>query len=306
MNKFDNSDLPTELHIRDLVETLIRNIKFIIIFTAIFAIFSVTYALSLDDIYQSTGKYYTVSKQQSQSTGGGLGGLASLAGIKLGSPEITRKSLAIETIKSRAFLKRLIEKNEEFLPLLMASKSFNKSLGTIIYNEEIFDETSFTWQHDKESQISLKPKFIDIQKKYNGSLKIDQDLETGIITIGFFHLSPKVSYELLSFILDEINLSLKENELQEAMKALEYLSAYSTNILAVQNSVAQLIEKQVETQMLANIRKDYALKALDPAMVPEIKSLPKRAMICIIITMFGFMLSIVWVLTREYFFKPKI
>lgn len=305
MNNFDNSDLPTELHLRDLVDTLIKNIIFISIVTAIFAVFSVAYSLSLDDIYQSTGKYYTVSKEESQSSSSGLGGLASLAGIKLGSSEINRKSLAIETIKSRAFLKRLIEKNKEFLPLLMASKSYNKTLETVIYDEEIFDETSFNWRYDKELQSSLKPKFINIHKKYSDSIKIGEDIETGILEISFFHLSPQVSYELLSFILNELNLFLKENELQEATKALEYLSTYSTNILAVQNSVGKLIEKYVETQMFADIRKDYALKALDPAMVPEIKSLPKRAMICIILTMFGFMLSVIWVLIREYFFKPK-
>ena len=54
----------------------------------------------------------------------------------------------------------------------------------------------------------------------------------------------------------------------------------------------QLIEEQTKTIMLANVRKDYVFKTIDPAIIPEEKDKPKRALIVILGTMLGGMLSI--------------
>jgi LPS O-antigen subunit length determinant protein (WzzB/FepE family) len=53
--------------------------------------------------------------------------------------------------------------------------------------------------------------------------------------------------------------------------------------------------------MLAQVREEYVFTAIDPAVVPEKKSEPSRALICILITMLGGMVSVVYVLGRHYF-----
>jgi len=46
-------------------------------------------------------------------------------------------------------------------------------------------------------------------------------------------------------------------------------------------------------------------KTIDPAVVPEEKSEPKRALICVLGTLLGGMLSVLIVLVRHYAFSNK-
>jgi hypothetical protein len=64
----------------------------------------------------------------------------------------------------------------------------------------------------------------------------------------------------------------------------------------------QLIEEQTKTIMLAEVSKEYVLKTIDPANAPEEKAKPKRALIVVLGTMLGGILSVLFVLIR-YFTK---
>jgi len=55
--------------------------------------------------------------------------------------------------------------------------------------------------------------------------------------------------------------------------------------------------------MLAKVRPEYALTTLDPPLIPEMKSKPKRALICILGTLLGGMLSVLIILVRKYGFS---
>ena len=67
----------------------------------------------------------------------------------------------------------------------------------------------------------------------------------------------------------------------------------------------ELIQSQTETVMLAQVRPEYVFKTIDPAVVPELKSKPKRALICVLGTLLGGMLSVLIVLVRHYAFSNK-
>ena len=62
----------------------------------------------------------------------------------------------------------------------------------------------------------------------------------------------------------------------------------------------QLIEEQTKTVMFANVREQYVLKTIDPALVPELKSGPKRAFICVLGMLLGGVLAVVIVLIRYF------
>jgi uncharacterized protein involved in exopolysaccharide biosynthesis len=48
--------------------------------------------------------------------------------------------------------------------------------------------------------------------------------------------------------------------------------------------------------MLAEVQEEFIFKVVDPAVIPELKSSPKRALICVLGTLLGGMLSVVIVL----------
>jgi uncharacterized protein involved in exopolysaccharide biosynthesis len=55
--------------------------------------------------------------------------------------------------------------------------------------------------------------------------------------------------------------------------------------------------------MVAEASTEYAFVTVSPAMVPEEKSQPKRALICILGSLLGGMLAVLLVLVRHYAFN---
>ena len=97
--------------------------------TFLIGVFSVIFALSLPVIYQSKALLSIQSEKGGalSSLSSQFGGLASLAGIQNFSSGGDKTGYAIETIKSRAFLKELISKND-VVPEIIATKSYNKEI----------------------------------------------------------------------------------------------------------------------------------------------------------------------------------
>ena len=52
--------------------------------------------------------------------------------------------------------------------------------------------------------------------------------------------------------------------------------------------------------MLAEVRPEYVFKTIDPAVAPEVKSKPNRALICVLGVLLGGMLGVVIVLIQHY------
>ena len=52
--------------------------------------------------------------------------------------------------------------------------------------------------------------------------------------------------------------------------------------------------------MLASVNPEYALKSVNPSMIPDEKSQPRRSIICIGITLFGLFFSVLLVLVMHY------
>ena len=66
-----------------------------------------------------------------------------------------------------------------------------------------------------------------------------------------------------------------------------------------------MIESQLRTKMLSNIRDDYLLSSIDPPFIPELKSSPARAVLSIMSLMLSFFMSILIVLAKELIFYKK-
>ena len=106
-------------------------------------------------------------------------------------------------------------------------------------------------------------------------------------------------------IINELNNIERNRDIAEAQRSKTYLNDQLNiyRVADIRNSINALIQSQLETEMLANVRKDYLLRPLDSAYVPEKKSAPVRSMICIAGTFIGFMLSIFFILTNHYLFR---
>ena len=100
----------------------------------------------------------------------------------------------------------------------------------------------------------------------------------------------------------------KEKDLQESQDALNYLyeKLSESQQKEVRSSINALIESQLKTQMLGNIRDDYLVSIIDPPFYPENKSSPKRSQIVVLATILGLMASILFVFVSESIFVRQI
>ena len=85
----------------------------------------------------------------------------------------------------------------------------------------------------------------------------------------------------------------------EVIKYLKQQVA-NTSLADLQAMFFELIQSQTETVMLAEVRPEYVFKTIDPAVVPEEKSKPSRALICVLVTFLGGILGVVIVLLKHY------
>ena len=286
-----------EIDLRELFNALWTAKKLIILITAIFAIGSVVYSLSLNDYYKSGSIFLARSASGNQGLSQ-YSGLAAMAGITLPSSSGEDKAAQMmELIKSRKFVKHLMT-FENILPSILAAKSYNNSTQELLFNQKLYESETKTW---KNNEI---PSYLKAHKAYIGMLSIAQDKKTGFILINIEHISPVFAKDFLELIIREGNELIRKKDMEESKQGLEYLTSELTKtpFVAIKESINALIEVQLETQMLAQINQDYILIEIEPPFIPEQKSKPSRSLICILGTMLGGILSVLIVLIRHYSF----
>ena len=294
-----------EIPINDIFNLLLDNKKKISLVTIIFAIFSVTLSLSLPNIYKSSSLLSVVNDSSSNgisSLASQYGGIASMAGIALPSSSGEDKSsLVIQTLLSRDFLKNLI-KNNNILPQLIAAKKYNTDTKETIYDEKVYSSEKGAWIRKPQKNKEIVPSYLEAHEAYLDIISISKDKLTGFITVSVDHVSPDFAYSFLSLIINELNISLRDRDIKEATDSVAYLrdKLVTTQEKDIQYSLNELIKIQLEKLMLANVRTSYIINPIDSPYVPENKSSPKRAVICIVITIIGFFMSCLYILIRHY------
>ena len=297
-------EYPDEINVKEILLALNDGKRLILIITSIFCIGSIILSLLMPKIWHSDTMVSLTSQQSSSgsSSGGGgtLGNVASLAGIKMGSSSggADKTQLVLATINSRDFFRHLTT-FEGVLPKLFATKNFDETTQTNIFNPKVYDAVNKQWIHGE-------PNFSDSFKAYRNTISVYYDpLGNGFITISSKHRSPVFAHDFLNLIITELNNLLRDKDLEEADAALTYLYAQLDGVTQsdIRLSIATLIENQLRTEMFANIRQNYAIDPLDTPYVPELRSSPQRTRIVILGIFLGLLSAFVIVITRYYLLK---
>ena len=294
-----------EIDLRELFAVLWTGKYWIAGLTSIAAILSVVYALSLPNIYRSEALL-----APSSMDGGGIGalakqygGLASLAGISLpGGGEMDKTALALAVIKSRRFISDFIQRHDILVPL-MAADGWDQSTGELSIDADIYDTGSATWVRDVRPPQPVQPSLQEAHEVFfDELLSITEDKKSGFVSLSIAHYSPMVAQQWVTWLVEDINNTLRAQDVAEAENSIAYLKTQvdATSLTDLQSRFFEMIQSQTETIMLAKVREEYAFKTVDPAVIPEQKDKPKRALICILGTLLGGMLSVLWVLIRHY------
>ena len=289
----DQNTYDDAIDVRELFSTLWLNKKFILILTGIFAVLSVRYSLSLANSY--TSQVLLVPTSLNSNSLGQYSALASVAGVRLGnsSPDVT---LAIALIKSKKIIRQLT-KHETFLPDLVAAEKWDKTTNSIIYKEDMYDNKNKKWLKEVGWQEAFG--------SFSNQINISEDKKSQLVTISVEHMSPSVAQQWAEWIVDEVNMMVANLRIEEAESAITYLNEQImlTPYAELRTMFFNIIQQNTQNMMLAKVSKQYALTIIDPPLIPEKKSKPSRALLCILGTLLGGILSIFIILIRKYGFS---
>tara|TARA_B100000900_G_scaffold171713_1_gene145912 strand:+ start:4128 stop:5051 length:924 start_codon:yes stop_codon:yes gene_type:complete len=305
MDKYNKKEQTyIELDLIEFINFTKTRLFYVFLITSIFAIGSVIYSLSLPNKYTSSAKFEVVQKADQNSLSSSLGQVSGLiSGIGLPSPTSDRSSLIIGIVQSREFF-RLINSENNLIPSIMAAQNFDFSNKTIIYNEKKYDPILNLWTRKPPAGRSVTPTYLEAYLDYRKIVNISQNKKDGFITISVEHVSPIFAKGLVDIIWNDLNKVIRDNDMKESTEALDYLNneLIMTTQSDIRQSINSLISLKLETQMLTKIKKDYALDPIDYPYIPEIKSSPRRSIICIIGTIIGLIVSIA-ILVIQYMYR---
>ena len=304
-NEFRENPYPDdEIDLRELFMVIWSGKWVISLVTGLAAALSLLVSMSLPNIYTAT-----TLLAPAESLGSGVssltrqyGGLASLAGVSLpGSKDGSRSQLGMELLKSRAFISDFVERRD-ILPELMAVDFWNPGTGQVVFDADIYDLASTSWVRDVEPPRAAKPSAQEAHSEFMDLLSVSENSETGYVTLSIDHHSPVIAAEWVRWLVEDVNAAVKAQDVTEAEKSIEYLKQQvaNTSLADLQAMFFELIQAQTETVMLAEVRPEYVFKTIDPPVVPEEKSGPSRALICVSGMLLGAVLGVAIALIRHY------
>ena len=265
---------------------------FISLISSIFAVIGILYALSLPNIYKSESTLMDPAAGQSGSSrlegiAAQYSGLASMAGVSIGSDNTTQKDISLAMLGSRDFFIKYFN-DKELLKDLVSYKSFDSNANKSIYF--------------KKGEEVIVPSFINSFNLFKQHFSFDEDVQSNIIRMSFEHQSPEIAKKWLQAIIIDINQYVKNKEVNKASATYDILM---NQISTVNNPdlsfmISKLAEKQIQTITLSKVTDEFAFTTIDSPYIPEKKSKPYRSWIVILFVFIGALFSSFTVLILYY------
>jgi uncharacterized protein involved in exopolysaccharide biosynthesis len=193
-----------------------------------------------------------------------LGGLASLAGINLGSGG-SQEPLGV--LKSQGFARRFIQRNNLVDALEKAKVS-------------------------REPALQGPKRLGDVLDFLRKSvLTVTEDKKTTLITVSIQWIDSAEAADWANKIADQINEEFRLQAIRESSQNLEYLRSQltATDAVALQQALASLIETEMKKLMLARGTKAYVYSIVDRAEPPTKPSKPKKK----VVVLLGFLAGLI-------------
>ena len=292
-----------EIDLRELFGVLWAGSRKIIAITAVFAFVSVIYALSLSDQYKATVLLAPAQSDSSDLSGalGQLGGLASLAGVDIGGGDSSEAQMAQEIMKSWSFIDGFIADNDLAVEL-SAVQDWSKGSNELLINDGVYDTENKQWLIENESGVTGPPSSWVLFQAFSERLVVSENKKSGLVSVSIEYYSPQIAKQWLDMYVAAINAHMQQRQMEKVTNNINYLQAQieNTSIAEMREVFYTIIAEQTKNKMLSEASPEYAFVAVSPSMVPEEKSQPERAFICIIGTLLGGILSVLLVLVMHY------
>jgi uncharacterized protein involved in exopolysaccharide biosynthesis len=237
-------------------------------------------ALTATESFRAEAVVTEVHDNGLSGTGGGLagqlGGLASLAGVQLGGGGGADAN-AQGVLASRHLIQEFITA-QNLVPQLTVQSG---KRATVWFAVKRFQETVLTIHNDP-----LK----------------------GLTTITMDWTDPVTAAKWANGFVSLANDLIRTQAFDDATRNVAYLNKQiaQTSEVEVQRSLSGLIESETKKLMLANGRRDYAFRVVDPAVTPEVRHSPRRTLWVASGLALGFFLGAIFALVHDAFRRRNL
>jgi len=255
---------PPDVKLKSLAEILSRDRKLIIIIACFFMLISGVGAYFQVKQYKGSVLFSVVSDDQHGGGAGAMmsqfGALANLAGVSIGGQ--SQKYEAIALLQSRFLTEMFIQQND-LLPVLFP---------------KLWDAKAKRW-------ITNDPKAIPDLWKGDAVFKkirsLVQDPKTELVTFSITWPDPVLAAKWANDLVALANKQSRDRVLADSDRHIVYLrdQAARAQLVPVQEALSNLMEGEYKQAMVAGGNQEYALKVIDPAVVPESPASIRRSFI---------------------------
>lgn len=183
------------------------------------------------------------------SLAGQLGGVASFLGGNLGTRDQLDEAMA--TLRSRQLAVEFLQKPGRL----------DKVVNVL-------------WPDSKD-----RPQPDQIVNQAAGFLRkiavaVAEDPRLGTIRLSFTWPDRKEAADWANEYVAEANRVMRDRTVADSRKRIDFLkeAASKSDSVALRDAIFRLMETQIKAEMLATTRPDYALRVIDPAVVPDAAS----------------------------------
>lgn len=284
--------------------------KLIIVYATIFfSIFGIFYSLNLPNIFESKAILVPVNASSSISSAlKNYSSIGRLAGINLPDTdeEVQNHRQAMQKLVSLSFFENSIMPNI-FLPDLMALNSWDHKRNTLDYDANLYDINSATWVRDFSYPYKQIPSAQESFEIFRDHFSLSKDSKTGFVYLSVKHQSPYIAKEWSELLIKEVNAYYRKKDKSESEKTVTFLNKQIalTNLSEVKEVISQLLQEETQKLALIEANEYYVFDYIDPPAVMEIKSDPRRSIICIVFAFIGGIFGVFIVLLRYFVLKYR-
>jgi len=181
-----------------------------------------------------------------------FGDLAAMFGVSLLAGDNGSSSLNIAYLKSRQFRADFITRHN-LMPILYASR---------------WDARAQRWRQDGKPLPTLEDAVRYFEKKV---LTVKEDRKGTLVTVSVRWRDRTLAAQWANDLVADVNAQARQRAIAEAQSSLKYLTSEmeKTTIVGLREAIGRLMENNINSIMLANVRRDFAFEVVDPATVPD-------------------------------------
>jgi len=289
-----------EIDLKELFQTIWKYRYKLVLFTTIVTTLAIIYTMSKPNTYTSSAKLIPQEKQS--GVPGGLGALASLAGISVGggggglSAENAFSALA----NDYKFMREFLIKNG-FLQRIKAD-DFDKNYIFAFGYDGIY--RLFHSKNSDSKKSNPEDELFNTFKQFSKQLTISSDKKSSMITVSFESPDRFLARDVVVAFLKDASQTLKENDLSDIKKKISYYKEElaKTTDASLKKQLSDLISALIQKEVLAKSSKYYNVKLFTTPEVPYIKDKtgPKRGLVVVVSFVTSIILGIFGIFFIEF------